>query len=121
MELIIKSLSHLNDQVTQAAGRIKLDELLTEQRGLEAQVSKSDFWQDSDSAQKLSKKLASLKNRTLPWVQLQQSVKEACELAGLKDVSLLAELEAQAAKLEVEYQALKIGRASCRERVCYPV
>ncbi len=61
-----------------------------------------DLWQDQEHAQRVMKKLSSLKDEVEGWQNLQQRVRDALELAQLEDESLGGELERETAALEKE-------------------
>jgi peptide chain release factor 2 len=61
-----------------------------------------DLWQDSENAQRVMKKLSSLREEVDSWNTLDARVNDALELAQLEDESLRDELEVETTTLEAE-------------------
>jgi peptide chain release factor 2 len=70
-------------------------------------MAKSDFWQDNQRAQTLTKQEAKLEALLAPWLKLQQEVDDLNELAAAGDASLAGELESQVEALEGAFDQLK--------------
>lgn len=107
MEKIQQRLKSLRGQVSQAWARLHGDELAHEQESLQAQMARSDFWQDNQRAQTLTKQEAKLEALLAPWLRLQHDVDDLVELAEAGDVSLANEIEAQVVALEESFDSLK--------------
>jgi len=71
---------------------------------LDRQIADPDFWNDPQTAQRLSKQAAGLRSELEEWSALQARLKDGLELAELDDESLRPELEAEAAALEAELE-----------------
>ncbi len=69
---------------------------------LQTQAEASDLWDDPTQAQKLMKKLSTLRDEVDSWRTLHQRASDALELAQMDDESLRAELEPEAEYLEAE-------------------
>lgn len=69
---------------------------------LDKQITEPDFWNDPQTAQRLSKQAAGLRSELDDWRALQARVNDGLELAGLDDESLRSELETEIAALEAE-------------------
>ncbi|MGE5251938.1 MAG: PCRF domain-containing protein, partial [Bacteroidota bacterium] len=69
---------------------------------LEKQIGLPDFWNDAPAAQRVMKRLSSLREDVAGWRSFTQHLEDLIELARLDDESLRAELEAEVAKLEDE-------------------
>jgi peptide chain release factor 2 len=100
-------LDKLNNEVSQAAGRIGLDELESELNELRQQMQAPDFWADNKKAQEISKQEANMAHRVEPWQKLQREIGEAGELISLSDTSLEKELAAKLSALSSQLSALK--------------
>ncbi|MCA9327528.1 PCRF domain-containing protein, partial [Candidatus Saccharibacteria bacterium] len=85
MEDLQRRADELKKSVIDALGRIGYEKLLGQKQELDAQVAEPDFWQDSDTAQKISKEQADLDKRLQPWTELKHQIDEALELIGLGD------------------------------------
>lgn len=107
MDKTQQRLKALREQVSQAWGRLHGDELAREQESLQAQMAKSDFWQDNQRAQTLTKQEAKLEALLGPWLKLQHDVDDLAELAEAGDASLADEIEAQVVALEESFESLK--------------
>lgn len=71
---------------------------------LEKQIAEPDFWNDPQSAQRVSKLAAGLRLEVEDWGGLRTRTHDALELAGLDDESLRSELEAEVKALEAEME-----------------
>jgi peptide chain release factor 2 len=69
---------------------------------LQKKAEDPDLWQDPEAAQKLMKKISTLKEEVSEWQILRQSIADTLELAQLEDQSLISEIENETAKLENE-------------------
>lgn len=107
MDDILQKLKQLEDAITDAWQKLKLDTLLREQTAFTKQMERPDFWNDSQIAQTASKKHANLTSRIEPWATLRQSVHELVELAETKDESLEKDITAQFSELESQFNQLK--------------
>jgi len=67
---------------------------------LQTQSEQNDFWLDPESAQKVMKKIASLKEVVGDWQTLHQRVAYLLELAHLNDDSLLSEITSELEEIE---------------------
>jgi peptide chain release factor 2 len=107
MQELLKNAENLRTQVIQAVERLGLGGLENELAGLRADMAKPDFWQDSQKAQRSSKREADLARRVEPWVKLRQELDEAAELVKLGDTSMESELSEKLSALESQFLALK--------------
>jgi peptide chain release factor 2 len=69
---------------------------------LKTKSENPDLWQDPESAQRLMKRLAGLREEVETWSHLRQRLHDALELASLEDESLRSDLEAETEALEKE-------------------
>jgi peptide chain release factor 2 len=107
MESLQKSLQELSAALTSAADSINLAELEQQAAELTKQTSQPDFWNDTESAQVISKQLAKLNSRIAPWQNLINLTRDALELANLNDASLEPDLQVQYNSLNEQYAVLK--------------
>ena len=107
MEKLRQQLKALDAQCNQAWQKLRGDELSREQEALQDQMAQSDFWQDNQRAQSLTKQEAKLEAQLSPWLKLQHEIADLRELAAADDDSLQQELEYQLRDLEERYEALK--------------
>ena len=70
--------------------------------GFEKEISSSEFWNDPSHAQQVSKEAAALRELIADWNTLEQSLKDAMELAGFNDESMRPELEVEISQIESE-------------------
>jgi peptide chain release factor 2 len=73
--------------------------------GLDKQIAAPEFWNDPQSAQKISKNAASLRNEVEAWQAFRRRIDDSLELARMDDESLRPELETEIASLEQEYES----------------
>ena len=107
MDDLLKRAENLRKEIAQSVERLKLDELESELADLRSQMAKSDFWQDSQKAQQVSKREADLARRVKPWQDLRKSAEELMELIKLGDPKMQKELEEQLSAVRSQLSALK--------------
>lgn len=107
MDDILQKLKQLESSITDAWKKLNIDALLQEQKELALRMEQPDFWNDTQAAQMISKKYASLTSRTEPWVALHQSVTDLVELAETKDESLQEDITGQLSELDTQFNQLK--------------
>jgi len=73
-------------------------------REYEKEISSSEFWNDPNHAQQVSREAAALRDLITDWNTLEQRLKDAMELAGLNDASMRPELEVEIAQIESELE-----------------
>ena len=71
---------------------------------LQSQSEHNEFWQDSESAQRVMKKIASLREVVEDWNKLSQRTAYLLELAQLEDESLRAEITTEVNKIEIDLE-----------------
>ncbi len=71
---------------------------------LEKEIEAPEFWNDAANAQRTMKALSALRGEVETWNSLKRQVKDLTDLAGLKDESLRADLEAEIAQLEADLE-----------------
>lgn len=107
MDQLQSEATALKKSVDDALQRIGYDNLVKKLAILNEQMSKSDFWQNSESAQKVSKDQASLERRLSPWRTIDTELRDVIDLIALKDSSLTTDLKAQLSSLESSFADLK--------------
>ncbi|MDL2363349.1 MAG: peptide chain release factor 2 [Patescibacteria group bacterium] len=107
MEELTQHGTTLHEQVHAAVKQLKIADSTQELMDLRAQSEQSDFWQDSDAAQKTMRHIAKLDSRVSPWNDLAQSVTDVLDLLKLKDDSIQAELTTQLENAQITFDALK--------------
>ena len=107
MDSLAKQVRELQKQVDQSMDKIGLADLAEELARLQAEMAKTDFWQDAAKAQAASKEAASLSRRIEPWQKLQRSTDELAELIEIGDANMQEELQQQLSDLESQLSNLK--------------
>lgn len=107
MEELLARIQALQAGIETAVGRLNIALHAKELEALQAQSTGSDFWNDANAAQETMKQISRLERRVKPWQDLQASVKDLQELAGLNDTSLQTDINTQFAQAERVYDALK--------------
>ncbi len=74
---------------------------------LEREAARSGFWDDPETAQQTMQRLALLREEIEPWIELEQRVADALELAELGDEELVEELAAEAEELEKRLEKME--------------
>lgn len=103
MNELQKRVDALDEQVLEAMNALDAESLEKQLAELIATSQKSDFWQDSQSAQEIMKKIAALESRMLPWRELQTGIKDVKELLALNGTSLHTEVEKHLKSLEKKF------------------
>lgn len=107
MQKLVKQAEELWDAIASAAAKLRIDEKYKELQKLEEQIANPSFWQDTATAQRITKERSKLETVTTPWVDLQREVREVIELTALDDESLADDLTAHLNVLESRYETLK--------------
>lgn len=107
MEALNRQLQQLSEQVADAWQKIGIDELLAEKKTLDTQIQAPDFWNDSQAAQGVAKKAASLTSRTDPWLELRKNLDDMLELAATDDSSIYDDITKQVEQLEQLFTELR--------------
>lgn len=107
MQSLRKKTKLLQEDIDIAFGQLKINQKQAEQEAIERELAEPDAWSDSSAAQTKSKKLASLKSTTEPWLALKNQLKEINEFIETNDESLKSEVELQIKALEQKFSTLK--------------
>jgi peptide chain release factor 2 len=71
---------------------------------LDKKIAEPDFWNNSDTAQHVSRTAAKLRDEVDGWRAFRRKIHDALELAHLNDASLRADLESETAAIEHEVE-----------------
>ncbi len=107
MDDALQTLRTLENQVREAWQKLQLDTLISEEKELSRQMQQPDFWNDSQTAQAISKKHAGLVSRIEPWVAIKQNITDMIELAEVGDTSLAQDISEQTDALQKTLTELK--------------
>lgn len=100
MHDIKKRTDALEKQLLEAIDALDVDGMQAKLNDLISQSQGTDFWQDSQAAQGVMKKIADLENRMRPWRELQTGIKDIKELLALDDQSLQSDVAKHLDELE---------------------
>ncbi len=109
MQELHRQLLALHERITAAIERLNLaaDEILIED--LSAQVASPDFWNDPHAAAATSQRLSSVTKHVESWRTLEREIRDAAELASIKDSQadpqLRDELESTLARVTAAFDA----------------
>ncbi len=108
----IKLLEDLKDKIKKLGDSIRVTELINQLEQLEAETVKEGFWNDSENSAKVLNTIKSIKNKTIPFVNLQKSISETIELAELakaeNDEEIGIEVQKESKKLEKEAEKFEL-------------
>jgi peptide chain release factor 2 len=107
MEDVVRSATDFQKEVSTALDRLHFDDLLAERSQLDGEIARPDFWSDSNGAQDVSKRHASLLHRMQPWEELVTEVRDIVELAKLNDTEIKDDLIKQLASAQQKFDELK--------------
>jgi peptide chain release factor 2 len=102
-----KRATDLKARIDAALRQLDVQKLNEQLAGLRDAAARSDFWDDSASAQDAMKQIAKLETRVQPWLKLQRGISDVSDMLKLNDAGLAAELEQQLAELEADFTDLK--------------
>jgi peptide chain release factor 2 len=97
----------LQSQIDAAMQKLKVPGLQAEFLKLQKKAAEPNFWNDSQRAQEISKRISALETRARPWLELSEGVQELVELAGLEDQTMAHELKVNFEKLQADFDTLK--------------
>lgn len=95
MKQLKKQIQEFQLDLAELISKLAVRKSAVELSELQDQSAKPDFWNDSDNAQEIMKKINKLNAKVEPWLRLEQEVKDALELANLDDESVKDELNDQ--------------------------
>ena len=105
-------LGELTKTLEQANAQMRPDELKTELKGLEDQMSAADFWNDVDAANKVTQRVKSIKNKLDRLDKLNGSREDVLTLIEMAeeedDESIIEEIKTELEDLEKRVSALRL-------------
>ncbi len=104
---MIEDLKKLVEEIAAARKQLQLDVVAHEVSEMSAQMNQPDFWNDTELAQIITKKHASLQKRLDLWEGLLLRAQESVELSQLQDVSLESEIDTQYQAVRAEFELAK--------------
>ncbi len=107
MQEQVKKITKLSEELAGLFGELEIEKKVTELDDLNKQLEDPKIWDNSDNAQKISKKQAKLNSMVEPWLQLKQKIDEAGELATMDDESLLTEITKQVEEVSKVLEVMK--------------
>ncbi|HET8991828.1 MAG TPA: peptide chain release factor 2 [Candidatus Saccharimonadales bacterium] len=107
MDDLLKRAEILQSEIDQIGLKLKVNEAKQELSSLKAESEDAKFWQDSQAAQNVMKRIAKLENRISPWEKLTSAITELIEMLKLKDETLESELMHQLEKVETDLMQVK--------------
>jgi peptide chain release factor 2 len=107
MEELKKQILQLSTDFNLAFATIGGDKLEAEKVDLTAKTLDPAFWNDTDKAQDVSKRLAKLDSRISPWLEIKSGISDLLEFADSGDESLVSELSRSLTDIEQRFTALK--------------
>jgi peptide chain release factor 2 len=96
--------NQLFESVTKAHEQLKISELESQNEELKSQMNSPEFWNDSESAQLISKKQSDLESKINFWNKLKTDATDLKEIADLADNSLAKDLEQQYASISKRFE-----------------
>lgn len=105
MSTIASDAKALDRHIKDALKKLHSNEVESELGKLQAQMAKTDFWQDNTKAQEVVKHEAKLRALLEPWQNLQKEVADIIELAN--DLTLAKELTQQLGAAQKKYDQLQ--------------
>ncbi|MGC1377471.1 MAG: peptide chain release factor 2 [Anaerolineales bacterium] len=104
MQDLIERLSKAGELTKQLMVRLDYASKETQLTVLDQQIAAPDFWDDPQSAQKISKAAAGLRDEVENWRAFAQRIADSLELAQMDDDAMRAELEVETAAIEAELE-----------------
>lgn len=102
MEELAVRAKRLQAELDDALAKIGYAEIEAKNQSLQTAMSAPDFWNDSETAQRISREQASLAKRLEPWQKLRRDSADLNSLLATNDSSLADELEKQLLESEKE-------------------
>ncbi len=97
----------LQKEIGQTIKQLHIDELVSRKQALDEEARQSDFWQNNQHAQEVTREQAKLEGRTRPWLELERDIHELVELTELEDPSIEAELKRQVESITERFMSAK--------------
>jgi len=107
MDELQKQANELRKDIGQAVEKLDIAQLDDEFTKLRQRSQQPDFWQDSEQAQSVMKRIAKLETRVKPWQELQKGLDDVDELLRTGDESLAEELKKQLSQIKDDFASKK--------------
>ncbi len=107
MEKFDKSVGELKTLINDALSKIKFSELLTKEKQLEDISKETDFWNNSEKAQKIMQEISQIQKKTDPWKKIKQDMIYLEDLIKLNDKNIENDIEALIKNINSQYDLLK--------------
>jgi len=111
MDELVKELKVLKTRVQEAWEFLDIEKKIIKIKEIEKEMGKSNFWDDNESATKVSQKLKELTDEVNEWELLRKDIDDTFEIAKFdeedKSVDMREEIEKQFNKLSEKYSKLE--------------
>ena len=106
-------LEEIGPEIKDLSEALGLDSIKKEIESLDIQASKPGFWDDTESSQKIIKRMSLLKNKLSSYKNLYSLYEDTCALVELaneeEDLSLLPEAQQELDKVKSELENLRLS------------
>ena len=106
-------LEEIGPEIKDLSEALGLDSIKEEIESLDIQASKPGFWDDTESSQKIIKRMSLLKNKLSSYKNLYSLYEDTCALVELaneeEDLSLLPEAQQELDKVKSELESLRLS------------
>lgn len=107
MEDLQKRAAELRAAIADAAERLQIAQQADELATLQLESQQPDFWNDTQKAQNVMKRIATVEAAVKPWLSIQRDITDTQDMLSLGDASLRSELETQIVTIQKRFEALK--------------
>src|SRR3989344_2385860 len=111
MKELTQKLIALQARVDSTWGLLKIDQLIAEMHGAEAEMQQPDFWQDQENAKRVGQRHEELRQEVETWQSIKRETEELLSLAhdleAQPDEALKEEAAKSADLLEQKFQRLE--------------
>jgi peptide chain release factor 2 len=97
----------LQSKLDDALERIGFSDLQAKYDTLSQEMTRPDFWNDTESAKKISQEQAALQRRLEPWQKLSHELRDISDMIALSDSTLDGDLATNLHDLETRFAELK--------------
>lgn len=102
-------MKQLQADVADALDKLQVKDVQQQIAEFEAQMASPDFWNDQETAKRVSKQHAKLTRRIEPWLELKAHVDSLAELAESDDKSIADELKKEIEQVQATYDRLSFA------------
>lgn len=111
MQEILSEAKRLRDRIDVIGGQLNISGMQAKVHALEQEMTNTDFWQNQQHAQRVSKEVNELRDEIATWQNLRQELDAILELGQLNlskpDVSLTADLQQQLDHTRQSFETLE--------------